>query len=98
MIYDIILKEQAEVDLFKIKFHISYVLKNPISANKTIENILSAIIKFSYFPYKYRILSENIHVYTLSNYSIYYKVENNIIYVLRILGNKQQFNYYDVLN
>lgn len=96
MIYNIIIKEQAEKDLLRIKLYISYELNDPINADKIIERIIFQIENLSYFPNKYRIFSNQIRVCNLNSFSIYYTVENNNIYVLRILGNKQQFNYFDI--
>ena len=98
MTYNIVITRIAENDLMNIKFCISEILKNQHGADKTLRKLLNSIISLSYFPYKYRIISNNVHIYTISSYSIYYHIKNNDVIILRVLGNKQQFNYYDIFN
>ena len=98
MTYNIIISILADLDVQRIRFYISEILKNPLGAEHVSKRIFNAIMSLSYFPNKYRIISKNIHILSINSYSIYYKVANDNVIILRVLSNKQQFNYYDVLN
>ena len=50
------------------------------------------------FPYRHLIVIENIRKMNINNFNIYYKVEIDNVIILRILGSRKQFNYYDVFN
>ena len=98
MKYIIIIQELAKKDLLNVFDYIYYILKNPISAKRIGNYIINSIDSLSDNPYRHRVIINNIRFLKVKNFIIYYYVNNEIVYVLRILGNKQQFNYYDVLN
>ena len=97
MSYTIEISPQAIDDLKEIKSYIENNLQNPIAAKNTINKIISTyedliimpesgipVQKYVSFPTDYRFVLAN-------NYSIFYRIESEIIYVIRILYSKRDF-------
>ena len=98
MNYCIIMTNKAVNDLVSIDFYLSKKYDNPLLSNKIINEIIEAIDSLTYLPLRHRIYLNNVHIYNINNFKIFYYINNENIYILRILNNKQAFNYYDVLN
>lgn len=98
MTFNIIIREQAKMDLINIIDYISILIQNPHSANKISSLIIESLKSLEMFPYRHLIVIENIRKMNINNFNIYYKVEKDNVIILRILGSRKQFNYYDVFN
>lgn len=89
--YQIKMTELAAEDLENAGDYIAYELKNPSAAENTVKGIRSQIESLANFPEKNE-LDEDELLAALGvrkdyyrNYKIYYIVENNIVYIVRIL-------------
>lgn len=89
--YRISITELAEADLENAGDYIAYQLKNPSAAEKTIRGIRARIDSLVNFPERNE-LDEDEQLAGLGvrkdyyrNYKIYYVVEENTIYIVRIL-------------
>ena len=89
---------KAVNDLVSIEFYLNIKYDNTLLSIKIINGIIDAINSLTYFPLRHRIYLNNVHIYNFKNFKIFYYIINDTIYILRILNNKQAFNYYDVLN
>ena len=88
---------QAAEDLLEIKFYIENELQNPIAAHNTLETIVKTyedlaenpdvgipVDKYVSFPTDYKFVLAN-------NYSIFYRIEKNIVKVIRIMYSRRDF-------
>ena len=88
---------QAAEDLLEIKRYIEKELQNPISALNTVKKIVEtyenladypaigiSVEKYVSFPTDYRFVLAN-------NYSIFYRIENERVKIIRILYSRQRF-------
>ncbi len=88
---------QAAEDLLEIKFYIENELQNPIAAHNTIETIVETyedlaenpdigipVNKYVSFPTDYKFVLAN-------NYSIFYRIENDIVKIIRIMYSRRDF-------
>ncbi|WP_428769752.1 type II toxin-antitoxin system RelE/ParE family toxin [Treponema sp. HNW] len=95
--YKVQLTPQAVEDLQDIKSYISDELKNPIAAQNTVNKIIETyenlahfsdkgmpVQKYVSFPTEYRFILAD-------NYSVFYRIENNSIRVIRILYSRSDF-------
>ena len=87
----IIWYKQAEQDL---NDSIAFIaMKNPVNALYVLDEIIILIDSLSIFPYKYPkeliYNKENIRSVTKWSYKIVYRIESDIIYILRIFNTHQ---------
>ena len=88
---------QAAEDLLEIKSYIENELHNPIAAKNTVLNIIETyenlstfaetgipVERYVSFPADYKFVLAN-------NYSIFYRIEDKIIRVIRIMYSKRDF-------
>lgn len=88
---------QAAEDLLEIKFYIENELQNPIAAHNTIETIVETyeelaedpdvgipVDRYVSFPTDYKFVLAN-------NYSIFYRIEKDIVKVIRIMYSRRDF-------
>lgn len=99
--YQIKLSPLAVKDLEDINSYISKVLKNSIAAKTTITKIITAYESLSDFsdvgipvnkflPKDFSIKTDYKFILA-NNYSIFYKIENTCVYIIRILYSKRDF-------
>lgn len=97
MEYNIKLSPNAIEDLQGIKSYIENDLQNPIAARNTINKIISTYEDLSIFPesgitvQKYVPFATDYRFVLANNYSIFYRIENNTVFVIRILYSKRDF-------
>ena len=88
---------KALSDLQDIKEYIATELENPDAALKTVNKIISAIRRLANFPDIGSPLSSIIDVHTdyrflvSGNYLVFYRRENDVAYVLRVLYGKRDY-------
>ncbi len=88
---------QAAEDLLEIKSYIENELHNPIAAKNTVLNIIETyenlstfaetgipVERYVSFPADYKFVLAN-------NYSIFYRIEDKIVRVIRIMYSKRDF-------
>lgn len=88
---------QAAADLLEIKNYIENELQNPIAAHNTISKIIEtyenltfspnggiSVEKYVSFPTDYKFVLAN-------NYSIFYRIEDEVIRIVRILYSRRDF-------
>ena len=88
---------QAAEDLLEIKFYIENELQNPIAAHNTIETIVNTyedlaedpdvgipVDRYVSFPTDYKFVLAN-------NYSIFYRIEKDIVKIIRIMYSRRDF-------
>ena len=88
---------QAAEDLLEIKNYIENELQNPIAAHNTVLNIVETyenlsilaeagipVERYVPFPTDYKFVLAN-------NYSIFYRIDGNIVRVIRIMYSKRDF-------
>jgi len=87
--------QKASEDLDDVLNYISVNLCNHLAANDLFNHIFKTIDNIINFPLIYPIISnefirrKDVRKAIVDNYNLYYIVENNIIYVLRIIYNKR---------
>lgn len=94
----------ATQDLLEIKNYIWRDLSNPIAAENTANGIMKKIDSLRIFPARQPILDDKLDINSglrriqYSNYNIfyYYDLEENAVYIIRILYNK--VNWYAILD
>ena len=95
--FEIKIAPQAAADLLEIKDYIENELQNPIAAHNTISKIIETyenlttfqnvgipVEKYVLFPTDYKFVLAN-------NYSIFYRIEDEVIRIVRILYSKRDF-------
>ena len=88
---------QAAEDLLEIKSYIENELHNPVAAKNTVLNIIETyenlstfaetgipVERYVSFPTDYKFVLAN-------NYSIFYRIEDKIVRVIRIMCSKRDF-------
>ncbi len=91
------ISHQAAEDLLGIKFYIENKLQNSIAARNTVEKIIEtyedlsklpdagiSLERYVSFPTDYKFVLAN-------NYSIFYRIEGEVVKVIRILYSKRDF-------
>ena len=97
MEYSIKLSPKAIEDLQEIKSYIENDLQNPIAAKNTLNKIISTYENLSILPesgipvQKYVPFVTDYRFVLANNYSIFYRIENNTVFVIRILYSKRDF-------
>lgn len=95
--FEIKVAPQAAEDLLEIKNYIKNELQNPIAAENTMLKIIETyenlvdfpdlgipVERYVSFPTDYRFLLAN-------NYSIFYRIEDNFVKIIRIIYSKRDF-------
>ena len=95
--FEIKIAPQAAADLLEIKNYIENELQNPIAAHNTISKIIEtyenltfspnvgiSVEKYVSFPTDYKFVLAN-------NYSIFYRIEDEVIRIVRILYSRRDF-------
>lgn len=95
--FEIKVAPQAAEDLLEIKNYIENELQNPIAAENTILKIIETyenlvdfpdlgipVERYVSFPTDYKFLLAN-------NYSIFYRIEDNFVKIIRIIYSKRDF-------
>lgn len=95
--FEIKVTPQAAEDLLEIKNYIENELQNPIAAHNTVLNIVETyenlstiteagipVERYVPFPTDYKFVLAN-------NYSIFYRIDGNIVRVIRIMYSKRDF-------
>lgn len=91
------LSPQAVEDLKEIKSYIEDELQNPTAAKNTILKIIETYESLSISPnsgipvQKYVSFQTDYRFALVKNYSIFYRTENNIVKVVRIIYSKRDF-------
>lgn len=88
--------EPAEYDLLDIEYYIFVDLCDPQAAQRISDGILSTAANLAQFPEKHSVIDEEllgrigIRMTWFDNYNIfyYYNVEEDIVYIIRVLYNK----------
>lgn len=95
--FEVKVAPQAAEDLLEIKKYIENELQNPIAAHNTVLNIVETyenlstlaeagiqVERYVPFPTDYKFVLAN-------NYSIFYRIDGNIVRVIRIMYSKRDF-------
>ena len=95
--FEVKIAPQAAADLLEIKNYIENELQNSIAAHNTILKIIETyedltacpnvgipVDKYVSFPTDYKFVLAN-------NYSIFYRIENEVIRIVRILYSRRDF-------
>ncbi len=95
--FEVKVTPQAAEDLLEIKNYIENELQNPIAAHSTVLNIVEtyenlstlaeagiSVERYVPFPTDYKFVLAN-------NYSIFYRIDDNIVKVIRIMYSKRDF-------
>ena len=95
--FEVKVTPQAAEDLLEIKSYIENELHNPIAAKNTVLNIIETyenlstfaetgipVERYVSFPADYKFVLAN-------NYSIFYRIEDKIVRVIRIMYSKRDF-------
>ena len=95
--FEVKVTPQAAEDLLEIKNYIENELQNPIAAHNTVLNIVETyenlstlaeagilVERYVPFPTDYKFVLAN-------NYSIFYRIDGNIVRVIRIMYSKRDF-------
>ncbi len=88
--------EPAERDLLDIEYYIFVTLCNPQASKRISDGILDAADRLAKYPEKHPLVNEEllkhmgIRMTRFDNYNIfyYYDIKKDIIYIIRILYNK----------
>ena len=95
--FSVKLSPDAVQDLKGIKTYITDELQNPIAAKNTIDKIVSTYENLSLFPesgipvQKYISFPTDYKFVLANNYSIFYRIEQNSVLIVRILNSKRNF-------
>ena len=97
MIFEIKVAPQAAADLLEIKDYIENELQNPIAAHNTISKIIETYENLTAFPNvgipvgKYISFPTDYKFVLANNYSIFYRIEDKVIRIVRILYSRRDF-------
>lgn len=95
--FEVKVSPQAAEDLLEIKEYIENELHNPIAAKSTILKIVETYEELANFPEigipveRYVAFSTDYKFVLANNYSIFYRIEGEIVKVVRILYSKRDF-------
>ena len=95
--FEVKIAPQAAEDLLEIKNYIEDKLQNPIAAHNTISKIVETYENLAVFPNvglpveKYVLFPTDYKFVLANNYSIFYRIEDEIIRVIRILYSRRDF-------
>lgn len=92
--FEIKIAPQAVADLLEIKNYIENEFQNPIAAHTTISKIIETYEDLTIFPNvgipveKYVSFPTDYKFVLANNYSIFYRIEDEVIRIVRILYSK----------
>ena len=95
--FEVKVSPQAAEDLLEIKDYIENELQNPLAAQNTILKIVETYEGFSEFPEigipveKYVNFPTDYKFVLANNYSIFYRIQDEIVRVVRILYSRRDF-------
>ncbi len=95
--FEVKITPQAAEDLLEIKNYIENELQNPIAAHNTILKIVEVYENLAEFPEagipvsRYVAFPTDYKFVLANNYSIFYRIEDKIVRVIRILYSKRDF-------
>ncbi len=95
--YKIEITERAEHDLFEIFDYISSVIKEPKTAVEQLQRIRDAIYSLEIFPKRHELIKFEMLQYAelrkliIDNYLVFYKIQNDIVYIVRVLYAKREW-------
>ncbi len=92
----VVFTEPAEYDLLDIEYYIFVDLCNPQAAQRISDGILDAAGKLEEYPEGHPLVGDEllgrmgIHITYFDNYNIfyYYDMQNDVVYIIRVLYNK----------
>ena len=92
----VVFTEPAEYDLLDIEYYIFVDLCNPQAAQSISDGILGAADKLAEYPEGHPLVGEEllgrmgIRITYFDNYNIfyYYDMQNDVVYIIRVLYNK----------
>ena len=92
----VVFTEPAEYDLLDIEYYIFVNLCNPQAAQRISDGILGAAGKLAEYPEGHPLVGDEllgrmgIRITCFDNYNIfyYYDMQNDIVYIIRVLYNK----------
>ncbi len=92
----VVFTEPAESDLLNIEYYIFVDLCNPQAAQRISDGILGAAGKLAEYPEGHPLVGDEllgrmgIRIIYFDNYNIfyYYDMQNDVVYIIRILYNK----------
>ena len=97
MIFEVKVSPQAAEDLLEIKGYIENELQNPIAAQNTVLKIVETYEDLANFPgigipvERYVDFPTDYEFVLANNYSIFYRIEDEIVRVVRILYSRRDF-------
>ena len=95
--FEVKVSPQAAEDLLKIKNYIENEIQNPIAAQNTVFKIVETYENLAKFPEAGIPVERYVDFHTdykfllANNYSIFYRIEGEIIRVVRILYSRRDF-------
>ena len=95
--FEVKITPQAAEDLLEIKNYIENELQNPIAAKNTVLKIVETYENLAEFPEtgipveRYVLFPTDYKFVLANNYSIFYRIEDKIVRVIRILYSKRDF-------
>ena len=97
MIFEVKVSPQAAEDLLEIKGYIENELQNPVAAQNTVLKIVETYEDLANFPgigipvERYVDFPTDYKFVLANNYSIFYRIEDEIVRVVRILYSRRDF-------
>ena len=93
---NVVFTEPAEYDLLDIEYYIFVDLCNPQAAQRISDGILDAAEKLSEYPTAHPLIDDELlrsvglRITYFDSYNIfyYYDLRNNVVYIIRVLYNK----------
>ena len=95
--FEVKITPQAAEDLLEIKNYIENELQNPIAAKNTVLKIVETYENLAEFPERgipverYVLFPTDYKFVLANNYSIFYRIEDKIVRVVRIMYSKRDF-------
>ncbi len=95
--FEVKITPQAAEDLLEIKNYIENELQNPIAAKNTVLKIVETYENLAEFPEieipveRYVAFPTDYKFVLANNYSIFYRIEDKIVRVIRIMYSKRDF-------
>ena len=95
--FEVKISPQAAEDLLEIKDYIENELQNPIAAHNTVEKIVETYEDLAIFPEigipveSYVSFPTDCKFVLAKNYSIFYRIEDEFVKVIRIMYSRRDF-------